>query len=310
MKEATDNFSNPLLKEIADITGEKDLKGAYNLRMNGHGVVRHSTENIQITPKTDKSGIDIKIKPGAKDMVHIPVIITETGIDDTVYNEFDIGENADVVIIAGCGIHNDGHAMTRHVGIHKFILHKGAKVKYVEKHYGEGSGDGKKILHPETIVEMGEDSYAEFEMVQIRGVDDTIRKTAAELGKGAHLVMTERLLTHNEQNAQSDIDVKLRGEDSSVQVVSRSVAQGTSSQVFYPKVEGYGKCKGHIQCDSIIMDKAKVRSIPEISAYHEDANLIHEAAIGKIAGEQILKMMTLGLTSEEAEERILQGFLK
>ncbi len=307
---ATDNFNNPLLKEIAGISSENDLKGAYNLRMNGHGVVRHSTENIQITPKTDKPGIDIKIRPGAKDMVHIPVILTESGLEDTVYNDFEIGENADVVIIAGCGIHNDGNTKSQHVGIHKFVLGKGAKVKYVEKHYGEGSGTGEKVLHPETIVEMGENSYAEFEMVQIRGVDSTVRTTTAELGKGAHMVMTERLLTHDNQTAESDIIIKLIGEDSSVQVVSRSVAQGTSSQVFYPKVEGFGKCKGHIQCDSIIMDKAKVRSIPEISAYHEDANLIHEAAIGKIAGEQILKMMTLGLTPEEAEERILKGFLK
>lgn len=304
------NFNNPLLKEIAGITSDKDLKGAYSLRKDGMSVELFSTKNIKITPKKDKPGIDINVAPGSVDMLHMPVIITETGIDDTVYNDFFIGEGADVTIIAGCGIHNEGHAKSRHVGIHRFVINKGAKVKYVEKHYGDGDGDGKKVLDPETIIEMGEDSYAEFDMVQIRGVDSTVRKTSAELGKGAHLLMTERLLTHGQQIAESDMTIVLKGEDSRVQVISRSVAQDHSSQVFYPKVEGHTKCKGHIQCDSIIMSGAKVRSIPEISAYHEDAQLIHEAAIGKIAGDQILKLMTLGLTAEEAEERILQAFLK
>lgn len=306
-----ENFNNnPILKEISDIDGAQDVKGAYSLRKNGQSLGLYSTDTIKITPKADKPGIDIKIAPGSKDTMHMPVIITETGIDDTVYNEFEIGEDADVSIIAGCGIHNPGHAKTRHVGVHKFVLKKGARLKYVEKHYGEGDGSGEKVLDPETIIVMGEDSYAEFDMVQIRGVDSTNRTTTAELDKGARLIISERLLTHGKQVAESDINVVLKGEDSSIQVISRSVAQDESKQVFYPKVEGRTKCRGHIQCDSIIMNGSMVRAIPEISAYHEDALLVHEAAIGKIAGDQILKLMTLGFTSEEAEERILQGFLK
>jgi Fe-S cluster assembly scaffold protein SufB len=304
------NFSNPLLKEIADITDAKDLTGAYSLRKDGLGVELFSTENIKITPKPDKPGIDINVVPFSKDVVHMPVILTKPGVDDTVYNEFFIGEGAEVTIIAGCGIHNDGHANSRHVGIHTFHLGKGSRVKYVEKHYGQGEGTGEKVLNPATIINMDENSYAEFDMVQIKGVDSTIRNTTATLEAGAFLQITERVLTHDKQTADSYITVGLKGDDSSVQVVSRSVAQNTSKQAFFAKVEGHASCKGHVQCDAIIMDEAKIRAVPEISAFSQDAQLVHEAAIGKIAGDQILKLMTLGLTAEEAEERILQGFLK
>jgi Fe-S cluster assembly scaffold protein SufB len=306
-----DQVESSLLNQLVDMTDIKDAGGAYNLRKNGQGVERFSTKDIQITPKTDKPGIDITIAPGLKNgIVHIPVLITEAGVKDKVYNDFFIGEGADVLIMAGCGIHNDGYNTSEHVGIHSFYIGKDARVKYVEKHYGEGAGTGEKILHPETIVNMGENSYAEFDMVQIRGVDSTNRTTTAELGAGARFVINEKLLTDGKQSAVSDVEVKLQGADSTVQIVSRSVAKGESTQVFYPRVIGEAECKAHVQCDSIIMDDARVRSIPEIAAYHRDAQLVHEAAIGKIAGDQILKLMTLGLTEGEAEERILKGFLK
>ncbi|MDR2870077.1 MAG: SufD family Fe-S cluster assembly protein, partial [Deferribacteraceae bacterium] len=282
------NFSDPLLKEIADITDAEDLTGAYSLRKDGMSVELFSTENIKISPKGDKPGIDIRIKSGSRDMVHMPVILTKPGLDDTVYNDFFIGEGADVVIIAGCGIHNDGHAQSRHVGIHTFYLEKGAKVKYIEKHYGEGEGTGEKILNPETVINMGEGSHAEFDMIQLKGVDSTVRTTTATLEAGAFLLVTERVLTHDQQTADSNITVVLKGCDSSVQVVSRSVAQNSSTQSFFARVEGHTSCKGHVQCDAIIMDNAKVRAVPEISAFHQDAQLVHEAAIGKIAGDQIL----------------------
>ena len=298
-----------LLEAVADLHGIP--AGAYNLRKNGEGAERRSTENIIITPKTDKPGIDIFIKPGTKnESLHIPVIVTETGLHDLVYNDFEIGENADVVIVAGCGIHNSGDQDSKHNGIHRFHLQKGAKIKYVEKHYGEGDGNGKRILNPVTIVEMEEGSYCEMETVQIRGVDSTRRDTNALLGKDAKIVISEKLLTHGAQHAESNMEIRMQGEGSSAQVISRTVGQDTSVQIFNPRVIGEAPCTAHIQCDSILMGNAHIRSIPEIAADHPDAVLVHEAAIGKIAGDQILKMMTLGLTEQEAEEEILKCFLK
>ena len=297
-----------LLKTIADITGE--VSGAYNLRSNGCGVERRSTENIIITPKEDKPGIDITVKPNTKgEVVHIPVVITEDGINDLVYNDFHIGENADVTIIAGCGIHNDGCGTSRHDGIHTFYIGKNAKVKYGEKHYGEGSVVSKKILNPTTIVHMEEDSYCEMDMTQIKGVNSTIRETEAFVGKGAKLVINEKLMTHDEQKATSNVTCNLNGKGSIVQIVSRSVAKNNSHQVFHPIAVGNEKCKAHIQCDSIIMDNAKVGSVPEIRANHTDAQIVHEAAIGRINNEQLLKLETFGLHEEEAEQVIVKAFL-
>lgn len=298
-----------LLQEVADL--HEIPKGAYNIRKDGQGVSRQVTENIEITTKKDKPGIDIVIKPGTKgESVHIPVIITESGIEDMVYNTFDIGEDSDVLIVAGCGIHNPGEKKSQHDGIHHFIIRNGAKVRYVEKHYGEGEGTGERVLNPKTIVEIHKGASAEFELVQIKGVDSTKRVTEAKVYEEGHLLITERLLTHQDQYAESEMTVELLGEDSTTQIISRSVAQEESKQVFYPRVVGLNKCRGHVQCDAIIMDQAIVRAIPEIAAHHTDAQLVHEAAIGKIAGEQIIKLMSMGLTEKEAEDTILQGFLK
>ena len=297
-----------LLREIADL--ESTPQGAYNIRKNGKLEGRASSANIVIETKTDKPGIDIRIAPGTKnESVHIPVILTETGLNDMVYNDFFVGEGADVVIVAGCGIHNGGCATSQHDGIHTFHLGKGSRVRYVEKHYGEGPGTGARILNPQTILYLEEGASVELETVQIKGVDSAKRYTRVELAAGAEASVTERMLTDGEQTAESRIDVIMNGEGARTQVVSRSVAQGHSSQVFYPQVEGNAPCFGHVQCDSIIMDHARVSSIPAITANHTDAQLIHEAAIGKIAGDQILKLMTLGLTEEEAEQKILNGFL-
>lgn len=298
-----------MLETVASL--HETPQGAYNIRKNGQGVERRSTENITISPKEDKPGIDIIIKPGTKnESVHIPVIITETGISDLVYNDFYIGDDADVVIVAGCGIHNCGDQKSEHDGIHTFHIGKNAKIKYVEKHYGEGDGKGERILNPQTFVEMDENSYCEMDMVQIKGVDSTKRETFAKLKKGAKIVMREKLMTHGDQYAESNMEFDLDGEDASAQVISRSVAKGNSSQVFYPRVVGNAPSKAHVQCDSIIMDNAKVRSIPEIAANHAEAALVHEAAIGRINNDQITKLMTFGLTEAEAEEIIIQGFLK
>lgn len=298
-----------LLKTIADITGE-EVEGAFNLRSNGCGVERRSSENIIITPKEDKPGIDITVKPNTKnEVVHIPVIITEDGINDLVYNDFYIGENSDVTIVAGCGIHNDGCGTSEHDGIHTFYIGKNARVKYGEKHYGEGSTESKKILNPTTIVHMEEDSYCEMNMTQIKGVNSTKRETEVYLGKGAKLIINEKLMTHDDQTAHSNVKCNLNGEDSILQIISRSVAKDNSVQVFHPIAIGNDNCKAHIQCDSIIMDKSKVSSIPEIQANHTDAQIVHEAAIGRINNEQLLKLETFGLNEEEAEEVIVNAFL-
>ena len=272
---------------------------------------RSTTANIDITTKTDKPGIDIKIKPGTKhESVHIPVVVSASGLKEMVYNDFYIGEDSDVVIVAGCGIHNCGDQDSEHDGIHRFFIGKNAKVKYVEKHYGEGDGTGKRVLNPGTEVYMEENSQMEMEMVQIKGVDSTIRTNTAKLAAGARLVVRERLLTHGAQVAESIYEVELNGEGSSADVVSRSVAKGTSKQTFSASIAGNAKCSGHTECDAIIMDDAKILAVPGLEANDVDAALIHEAAIGKIAGEQLIKLMTLGLTEEEAENQIINGFLK
>lgn len=297
-----------MLSTIAGITGK--VEGAFNLRQNGQGVERYSTENVKIVSKTDRPGIDILVRPGTKgESVHIPVILTESGLDDLVYNDFIIGEGADVTIIAGCGIHNDGHAKSEHDGIHSFKIGKNAHIRYVEKHYGEGSGTGERILNPTTLITMDEGASCEMEMVQIGGVSSTVRKTDATLGKDAKLLITERLMTHDNQSAVSDVVIHLNGEGSSAQVISRSVAKDQSEQVFHPIAQGNAPCHAHIQCDTILMDGAHVRSIPEIEANHSEAAIIHEAAIGRINNEQMLKLETLGLDEQEAEKIIIDAFL-
>ena len=303
-------LDSDLLLEIANMKGTP--KGAYNIRKNGGLEGRQNTEHLEIISKSDKPGIDIKIKPFTKgESVHIPVLVTQSGLNDLVYNDFFIGDYCDVDIIAGCGIHNDGHAKTQHDGVHTFHVGKHAKVRYVEKHYGEGSGDGDRVLNPQTIVYLAEGASITLDMVQIRGVDSTKRYTKVMAdGADSECVINEKLLTDGKQFAESRMEVVLNGVGARTQVTSRSVGQDESTQVFYPQVEGNARCFGHVQCDSIIMGKAKISSIPAIVANDMEAQLIHEAAIGRIAGDQILKLMTLGLTEEEAEERILIGFLE
>ena len=298
-----------LLKQVAGL--HEIPAGAYNIRKNGAGGGRRSTENIEIITKEDKAGIDIRIKPGTKnESVHMPVIITESGIDDLVYNDFYVGEGSDVLIVAGCGIHNSGDKDSKHDGIHRFFVEKNAHLRYVEKHYGEGDGKGERIMNPATEVTLEENAVCEMEMVQIKGVDSTVRKMDAHLGKNSKLIVTERLMTHGSQFAQSDMEINLDGEDSSAQIISRSVGKDDSKQVFNPIAVGNNACRAHIQCDSIIMDNSNIRSIPEIAANHRDAQIVHEAAIGRINGDQLLKLQTLGLTPEEAENVIIDGFLK
>ena len=284
---------------------------AFSLRKNGAGVERHSTEHVKILAKTDKPGIDIIVDANTVgESIHIPVILTDSGIQDMVYNDFYIGEGADVEIVAGCGIHNDGCDTSQHDGIHTFHIGRNASITYTEKHYGEGSGSGGRILNPTTVIHMEEGSFAKMDMSQIKGVDSTFRKTEANLGASAKLVINEKLMTHGEQKAHSDVTVNLNGEDSVVQIVSRSVGKDTSVQVFHPIAVGNNRSRAHIQCDSIIMGKAKISSIPEIAANHVDAEIIHEAAIGKINNDQLIKLQTFGLNSEEAEKVIVDGFLK
>ena len=303
-----DEIQMRLLEEVADLHGVPE--GAYNIRANGEKAARNTTANIDIISKTDVSGIDIHIKPGTKnESVHIPVVISESGLKEMVYNDFFVGDDCDVVIVAGCGIDNCGEQDSQHDGIHRFFVGKNSKGKYVEKHYGSGDGNGKRLLNPGTEVHLDEGSYMEMEMVQIRGVDSTERRTTAEVGPGATLIVRERLLTHGSQYAYSFYDVKLNGNDSKADVVSRSVAQDTSKQVFDAGLVGNAPCSGHTECDAIIMGDAKVKSIPGIEADSPDALLMHEAAIGKIAGDQIVKLMTLGLSEEEAEQEILDDFL-
>lgn len=304
-----DQIQKTLLEEIAGL--HEVPAGAYNIRANGQSVSRNTTANIDIVTKEDKQGIDVIIKPGTKkESVHIPVVLSQSGLTEMVYNDFYVGDDCDVTIIAGCGIHNSGDETSKHDGIHSFFIGKNSKVRYVEKHYGSGDGKGKRIMNPETVVSLGENSYMEMETVQIRGVDSTQRTTSATLDNGAKLVITERLMTHGTQKAESHFKVDLNGEGSSANLISRSVAKEDSTQLFVSEINGNNRCAGHSECDAIIMDNAKIGAIPKITANHLDAALIHEAAIGKIAGEQITKLMTLGLTEAEAEEQIVNGFLR
>ena len=298
-----------LLEKITDKTELQE--GAFNIRENGKGIARNTTENVNIVNKTDKPGIDIIVKENTKkEFIHIPVMITESGVNDLVYNDFYIGKNAEVTIIAGCGIHNDHHLLSRHDGIHTFYLEEGSKVKYIEKHYGEGEGTGEKILNPKTVVYLKKGATLEMDSVQIEGVDSTIRETLGELEEDSNFSVSEKIMTHDNQYAKTVFNVKLNGENASTHVISRSVAKDFSKQEFYSNIEGNKKCYGHVECDAIIMDKATVKAVPEILANDIDARLIHEAAIGKIAGEQLTKLMTLGLSEKEAEEKIINGFLK
>lgn len=298
-----------LLKTIAGIADTP--KGAYNIRVDGQGIDRRSTENIEIVPKPEGKGIEIYVKPGTKgEFVHIPVVVDESGFQDLVYNDFYIGDDADVDIIAGCGIHNDGEHLSQHDGIHTFHVGKNAKVRYVEKHYGEGNGSGERVLNPVTVVHLENGAYLEMETVQIEGVDSTKRVTNADLKENAQLVIKEKIMTSGNQFAKTDFTVELNGDNSSAQISSRSVAKGNSKQEFYSALHGNAECSGHSECDSIIMENGFVKSVPEIIANDVNASLIHEAAIGKIAGEQITKLMTLGLSYEEAEAQIVKGFLK
>ena len=304
-----ENYELDLLKMIADIDGTP--KGAYNIRANGALASRNVTENVLIKEKEGAPGIEIIIKSGTKnEKVHIPVIISESGIKETVYNDFIIGDDCDIEIVAGCGIHNCGSEESRHDGIHSFFVGKNSKVKYVERHVGEGDGTGGKNMNPTTVINIADGGYMEMETTQIKGIDNTKRVTKAKLKKEATLVVHEKLMTHGEQYAETDFVVDLDGEDSSANVVSRSVAKDNSSQLFLSEINGNNVCNGHTECDAIIMDKAHVSAVPKITANHIDASLIHEAAIGKIAGEQLIKLMTLGLTEQEAEEQIVNGFLK
>lgn len=309
MEPKIDKIQMGLLEQVADL--HEIPSGAYNIRANGGLAGRNTTANIDIVTKEDKPGIDIIIKPGTKnESVHIPVVLSQTGLTDLVYNDFYIGDNSDVTIIAGCGIHNSGDKQSKHDGIHTFYIGENARLKYVEKHYGSGDGNGENVMNPTTIVEIKKGGYMEMDSVQIKGIDSTDRITKATLYEDAKFIVRERLMTHGNQYAKSEFDVELNGENSSTNVISRSVAKNDSKQLFVSKIVGNSKCAGHSECDAIIMDNAKISAIPEITANNLDAELIHEAAIGKIAGEQIIKLMTLGLTEEEAETEIVNGFLK
>lgn len=304
-----DQIQQTLLEEIAGL--HEVPQGAYNIRANGAMAGRNVTENIDIVTKTDVSGIDIIIKPGTRnESVHIPVVLSQSGLKESVYNDFHIGEDCDVTIVAGCGIHNGGDAASEHSGIHRFFIGKNSKVRYVEKHYGQGDGRGERIMNPVTEMTLEEGASMDMETVQIRGIDSTKRVTSAKLLKGASLTIHEKLMTHGNQYAETDFTVDMDGEESNANVVSRSVAKEESHQVFRSRINGNNRCSGHTECDAIIMDHASVSAIPELTANDVDAALIHEAAIGKIAGEQLIKLMTLGLTEAEAEEQIINGFLK
>ena len=304
-----DAIQKSLLEQVAGL--HEVPEGAYNIRANGQKAGRNTTANIDIITKTDKDGIDIHIRPGTRnESVHIPVVLSMSGLKDMVYNDFFIGEDSDVIIVAGCGIHNCGVQASEHSGIHTFHVGKNARVRYVEKHYGEGDGSGENIMNPTTVVELDEGGYMEMETTQIKGVDSTVRTTQAKLGPNATLIIKEKVMTHGRQLAKSDFTVDLDGEGCHTNVISRSVARGQSRQVFLARINGNAACYGHSECDAIIMDEGVVSAIPEVTANCLDAQLVHEAAIGKIAGEQLTKLMTLGLTEKEAEEQIVNGFLK
>ena len=304
-----DSIQKTLLEAVTELHDVPS--GAYNIRANGEMAGRNTTANIDIVTKTDKPGIDIRIKPGTKnESVHIPVVLSQSGLKEMVYNDFFIGDDCDITIVAGCGIHNSGDEESRHDGIHTFYVGKNAKIRYVERHYGQGDGKGERVMNPNTVIYLEEGASMELETTQIKGVDSTNRITTATVGAGATLLIREKLMTHGDQVADTDFTVYLNGEDSSTNVISRSVARERSKQRFVSHIFGNARCAGHTECDAILMDNASVVAVPEITANHLDASLIHEAAIGKIAGEQLIKLMTLGLTEAEAEEQIVNGFLK
>ena len=306
---ALDSIQKTLLEQVADL--HEIPEGAYSLRVDGETFAKNSTEDIEIVKKTDKEGIDIYIKPGTKKQsLHIPVLLAKSGLKELVYNDFHIGADCDITIVAGCGIHNGGAHDSEHSGIHSFFVGENARVKYVEKHYGAGDGNGKNLMNPTTEIVMEKNSYMEMETAQIKGVDSTKRITRAKLAEGATLITHEKIMTHGEQYAETYFEIDLNGENCGAHIVSRSVAKDKSRQHFVSHVNGNNLCSGHTECDAILMDDAVVTAIPQIEARHVDASLIHEAAIGKIAGEQLIKLMTLGLTEQEAEEQIINGFLK
>ncbi|MCM1267542.1 MAG: SufD family Fe-S cluster assembly protein [Bacteroidales bacterium] len=304
-----DAIQQELLEQVAGL--HEVPEGAYNIRTNGELAGRNTTANIDIITKTDRPGIDVRIRRGTKsESVHIPVVLSRSGLQESVYNDFFVEEDCDITIVAGCGIHNGGSAASAHSGIHRFFVEKNAKVRYIEKHYGSGDGSGERIMNPTTEIHLAEGASLEMETVQIKGIDSTVRTTTAKVAERASLVIKEKIMTHGKQSAETDFTVDMAGAGSSVNLISRSVAKETSRQLFRSRIIGNASCQGHSECDAIIMDGASVSAIPELTANHIDANLIHEAAIGKIAGEQLIKLMTLGLTEKEAEEQIVKGFLK
>jgi len=301
------SIEKDMLLAIADL--HQVPNGAFSYRENGQSVQVNSTTEIEIIKKTDKPGIDIYVKPNTiGKSLHIPVVISKSGLQDVVYNDFYIGENSDILIVAGCGIHNSGNESSSHDGIHTFHLGKNSKVRYVEKHIGTGEGGGK-ILNPVTNIEMKDGSQMTMETTQLGGVTSSIRDTSAMLESNTNLIIKEKILTSGTQTADTNFHVELNGQDASVDVISRSVARDTSKQTFYSKVIGNNKCFGHVECDAILMDNSSVVATPAIVANDVNANLVHEAAIGKIAGEQLIKLKTLGLTDKEAEDMIIGGFL-
>lgn len=304
-----DAIQKQLLEQVA---GLHDVpQGAYSLRINGAMYGKNDSEHISVVKKEDKPGIDIYVKPGTKnESVHIPVLLSQTGLKELVYNDFHIGADCDITIVAGCGIHNGGSLDSEHSGIHTFYLEEGAKVKYVEKHYGDGEGTGENVMNPTTVAFLGKNSYMQMETAQIKGVDSARRSTTATLEEGATLIVHEKIMTHGKQFAETNFTVDMNGENCGTHVVSRSVAKDNSRQTFRSSIRGNARCSGHTECDAIIMDGAQVTALPQIEANHVEASLIHEAAIGKIAGEQLVKLMTLGLTEKQAEEAIINGFLK
>lgn len=293
------------------VTDNATFSGAYNIRVNGKLLDRQTNEQVNIVSKKDNSGIDIYIKDGTVGQtIGIPVVLTSGDITETVLNDFHIGKNCDVTIIAGCGIENCSSCTSQHDGIHIFYVGENSKIKYIERHYGHGEGSGQKVMNPETVINMQKDSKMEMITTQIEGVDSTIRKTTATLQDGANLTITEKVLTSGDQKATSIFDVNLNGKNSKAKLVSRVVAKDNSYQDFFSDVKGNNDCYAHIECDAIIVNNAKVGSTPKIVANHPDASLVHEATIGKIAGEQLLKLLSLGLDEKEAEDVIIQGFLK
>lgn len=299
-----------ILEEVSSLHAVP-RSGAHNIRLNGKLVSRGVTEGINILSKKDKDGIDVFIKRGTKnESVHIPVIVSFNGVKDKVYNDFYVEDDVDVLIVAGCGVNCNGSSASGHNGIHTFHIGKNSKVRYVEKHVGLGDNEAKRELDPVTDIILGENSVLIMETSQLGGVTKSIRTTNATLARGAKLIIKESLLTDERDRVKTMFNVNLEGENSKVEVVSRSVAKEKSRQEFVSNIIGKNKCFGHVECDGIISEKGIISSTPKIVAKHKDAMLVHEAAIGKIGEGQIEKLMTLGLDKEEAEREIISGFLR